>query len=121
MRTKKIHIPIYEFDVIIYQLEDVEDADAITKALRKLNITEMIQEVTDNLMDEVLEGGFTCFNGPAKLSVVVFYPTEDASVYEATVDHEKRHVVDNTLEWVGVNDHEAAAYLSGWLTTKFKV
>lgn len=121
MRTKKIHIPIYEFDVIIYQLEDVEDADAIAKALRKLNINEMVQEVTDNLTDEVLEGGFTCFNGPSKLSVVVLYPTEDAEVYEATLDHEKRHCVDNMLEWVGVNDHEAAAYLSGWLTTKFKV
>lgn len=121
MRTKKIHVPIYEFDVIIYQLEDVEDAEAIAKALKKLNVTEMIPEVVGNLTDEVLEGGFTCFNGPAKLSVVVFYPTEDATVYEATVDHEKRHVVDNMLEWVGVNDHEAAAYLSGWLTTKFKV
>lgn len=121
MRTKKIHIPIYEFDVVLYQLEDVEDADAITKALRRFNITEMIQEVTDNLSDEVLEGGFTCFNGPAKLSVVVLYPTEYGDTYEATLDHEKRHVVDRILEWVGVNDYEAAAYLSGWLTTKFKI
>lgn len=121
MRTKKIHIPIYEFDVIMYQLEDVNDVGSIAKALKRLNITEMIQEVTDNLTDEVIEGGFTCFNGPAKLAVVVLYPTEYGEMYESTLDHEKRHVVDHVLDWVGVHDYEAAAYLSGWLTTKFKV
>ena len=71
MRTKKIHVPIYEFDVIIYQLEDANEVAPITRALKRLNITEMIQEVTENLTDEVIEGGFTCFNGPAKLAVVV--------------------------------------------------
>ena len=121
MRTKKIYVPIYEFEILLYQLEDVEDADAITKALKKVGLSDMIQEVTENLTDEVMEGGFTCFNGPAKLSVVVFYPTEDATVYEATLDHEKRHCVDHMLDWVGVHDYEAAAHLSGWLTTKFKV
>jgi hypothetical protein len=121
MRTKKIHIPIYEFDVILYQLEDANDVGPIAKALKRLNITEMIQEVTDNLTDEVIEGGFTCFNGPAKLAVVVLYPTEYGEMYESTLDHEKRHVVDHVLDWVGVHDYEAAAYLSGWLTTKFKV
>ena len=121
MRTKKIHIPIYEFDVIIYQLEDVNDVNPISKALKRLNITEMIQEVTDNLTAEVIEGGFTCFNGPAKLAVVVLYPTEYGDIYKSTLDHEKRHVVDHVLDWVGVHDYEAAAYLSGWLTTRFKV
>lgn len=121
MRIKKINVPIYEFEIMLYQLEDIEDADAITKALKKVGLTDMVPEVTENLTNEVVEGGFTCFNGPAKLLIVVLYPTDGGDIYVATLDHEKRHCVDNMLEWVGVNDHEAAAYLSGWLTTKFKV
>lgn len=121
MRTKKIHIPIYEFDVFLIQLEDVEDADAITRELKKFKLVEMIQETVENLTDEVIEGGYTCFNGAAKEAVVVLYPTEHAEIYESTLDHEKRHVVDNILNWVGVHDYEAAAHLSGWLTTKFKI
>lgn len=121
MRTKKIHVPIYEFDVTLYQLEDIEDLDNITKALRKIDLEEIIPEITENMTNEVLEGGITCFNGGARLAVTVLYPTQNPVFYEATLDHEKRHIVDDVLEWTGVNDHEAAAYLSGWLTTKFKV
>lgn len=121
MRTKKIHVPIYEYDVFIYQIEDVEDADAITRVLKKFKIFDLIEEITNNIIDEVNGGAVTCFNAGAKIAVCVFYPDDDAVFYEATLDHEKRHVVDDILEHCNVNDKEAAAYLSGWLTTKFKV
>ena len=120
MRTKKIHIPIYEYDVFMYQVEDVEDVDAITRALKKFRLFEILEEVTDNITDEVDGGAVTCFNAGAKLAVCVFYPCADPVFYEATLDHEKRHVVDDIMEHCSVNDKEAAAYLSGWLTTKFK-
>lgn len=121
MRTKKIHIPIYEYDVFMYQIEDVEDADAITRVLKKFNIVELIEEVTTNIVDEVEGGAITCFNAGAKIAVCIFYTCDDPVFYEATLDHEKRHVVDDILDHCRVNDKEAAAYLSGWLTTKFKV
>ena len=121
MRTKKIHIPIYEYDVFMYQIEDIEDADAITRVLKKFHIHELIEEVTTNVTDEVNGGAVTCFNAGAKIAVCIFYPDSDATYYEATLDHEKRHVVDDIMEHCRVDDKEAAAYLSGWLTTKFKV
>ena len=120
MRTNKIHVPIYEYDVFMYQIEDVEDADAITRVLKKLDAQEIIEEVTSNITDEVQGGAITCFNAGRKIALCVFYPESDATYYEMTLDHEKRHVVDDILEHCNVNDKEAAAYLSGWLTTKFK-
>lgn len=121
MRTKKIHIPIYEFDVFMYQIEDVEDADAITRVLKKFKIFDVIEEIMTNIIAEVEGGAITCFNPGAKEAVCVFYPDPNATYYEMTRDHEKRHIVDYILEHCNVNDKEAAAYLSGWLTTKFKV
>lgn len=120
MRTKKIHVPIYEYDVFMYQIEDVEDADAITRVLKKFKIFDVIEEVTSNVTDEVEGGAITCFNPGEKTAVCVFYPESDATYYEMTLDHEKRHIVDHILEHCDVHDMEAAAYLSGWLTTKFK-
>lgn len=120
MRTNKIHVPIYEYDVFMYQIEDVEDADAITRVLKKFKIDDVIEEVTTNITDEAEGGAITCFNPGEKTAVCVFYPESDATYYEMTLDHEKRHVVDDILEHCNVNDKEAAAYLSGWLTTKFK-
>lgn len=121
MRTNKIHVPIYEYDVLMYQIEDVEDADAITRVLKKLDAHEIIEEVTTNITDEAEGGAITCFNPGRKMMVCVFYPETDDTYREMTLDHEKRHVVDDILEHCNVNDKEAAAYLSGWLTTKFKI
>lgn len=122
MRTKKIHIPIYEYDVLLVQVDDVEDADSIQRALRRYSLgPDIMAEIIENITDEVDGGAITCFNAGAKLAVCVFYPCSDPVFYEATLDHEKRHVVDDILEHCNVNDKEAAAYLSGWLTTKFKI
>lgn len=122
MLTKKIHIPIYEYDVFLVQVEDVEDADAITRTLKKYNLgVDIMTEIVDNITNEVEGGGITCFHAGYKTAVTVLYPCADADFYDATLDHEKRHIVDDILEHCGVNDKEAAAYLSGWLTTKFKV
>lgn len=122
MRTKKIHIPIYEYDVLLVQVDDVEGADSIQRALRRYNLgPDIMAEIIENITNEVDGGGITCFNTGYKMAITVLYPCTDADFYEATVDHEKRHIVDDVLEHCGVNDKEAAAYLSGWLTTKFKV
>lgn len=121
MRSKKINIPIYNYDVFLYQIEDVEDVDAITKVIKRFRINEILEEVTTNIIDEVDGGALTCFNAGTSTAVVIFYPCSDAETRESVLDHEKRHVVDDILERCGVNDKEAAAYLSGWLTTKFKV
>lgn len=122
MKTKKIHIPIYEYDVLLIQIEDLEDAEFIPRTLKRCRVdSSIIDEVLSNVEDEVEGGGLTMFNGGGKMAISILYPCDDAEFYEATLDHEKRHIVDDVLEHCGVNDKEAAAYLSGWLTTKFKV
>jgi hypothetical protein len=121
MRSKKFNVPIYNYDIFMYQIETVEDVDAITRVIKKFHIDEIIDEVTTNIIDEVDGGALTCFNAGTSTAVVIFYPCSDPETWESVLDHEKRHIVDDILERCGVNDKEAAAYLSGWMTTKFKI
>jgi hypothetical protein len=49
-----------------------------------------------------------------KILVAVF-PCDDEVKRRNIVAHESRHVVDRILEWINVDDIEAAAYLQGYL------
>ena len=117
MKTTEFKIPIYGFDVIILEVQSKEDKAEVNTILSNLIPNkESIDGVLDYIENGYMDGGETFRNMLCKKFVVVLYPFTDIETRREIVNHEKRHIEDRILEYCGISDIEASAYLAGYIS-----
>ena len=118
MKMLRFSVPLYNIDVALIQVEGVSDAERVKECCEELGLTEGDTEsVVDTVKSDKTDGGDTFRNFEMGRILVIFYRMTHgkANIY----GHEKRHVEDRILQWCGVDDMEAAAYLAGFLSEYF--
>lgn len=121
MIKKHFDVPLYDFNVAILEVENDDDAPALDKYLKSCRMSgDVTNEIIEAVKNGDVDGGWTISNLGQKRFVVVFLKTRTPTTRDKIVGHEKRHVEDDILKHCGVKDDEAAAYLAGFLSTKFK-
>ena len=117
MKKTEFKIPIYGFDVTILEVESKEDKDEVNTILSNfIPNKEKIDEVLGYIEDGCMNGGDTFRNMLYKKFIVVLYPFEDVENRREVINHEKRHIEDRILEYCGIYDIEASAYLAGYIS-----
>lgn len=117
MEKTEFNIPIYDFDVLILGIESKQDkaeAGAILSGF--IPNKESIEEELAHIEGGAMNGGVTFRNMLRKKFIVVLYPFEDIETRRMIINHEKRHIEDRLLEYCGITDAEAAAYLAGYIS-----
>ena len=114
------HIPIYECDVMLMQIESKQDSDIVMKNLDWLKVdNEDKQDYKAKIERGCVNGGDCWRNYSLHKFLISFFPFTNMNKKKEVDSHEKRHLEDRILEFVEVNDIEAAGYLSGFLGKKF--
>ena len=117
MKKTEFKIPIYDFDVTILEVESKEDKAEVNTILSNLIPNkESIDEVLGYIEDGSMNGGDTFRNLLHRKFVVVLYPFKDIETRREVINHEKRHIEDRVLEYCGISDIEASAYLAGYIS-----
>ena len=117
MITKKILIPIYDYELTVFVLTKSRDGiEKIVKELKKQYLPkDTINEIESDCKD-CYNGGITAKNDDEKKLIVVVYYCKTASDYLKVLMHEKRHCEDDILTHLSIDGEEAPAYLAGYLT-----
>lgn len=126
MIKEKITIPIYGYTMWLVKLSK-SDYKGKKLSTAKIGLKskpielddETCKEIDDNIEAGDLDGAITCHIGSYRKLVVFFYPITDKERQIEIFCHEKRHCEDFILNFLDVNDKEAAAYLAGWLGKVF--
>lgn len=117
MRRIDLHIPIYEWDLTIITIYDANDADAYRNFLREIDASESsIETSVEYVIRHCVNGGDMWRDPGKRTASIVLYPWTDEEHFIESLNHEKRHLIDRIMEWAGVNDTEAAAYLDGYIS-----
>ena len=120
MKKLKFVVPLYDIDVTLLQVEGKEDEEAVLDECKQYNISEEIEEeLRDSISNEYSDGASTFWNSGLHVAVIVFYRMKSAQRKCVCYSHEKRHLEDRILEFCGIDDREAAAYLAGFLSQYF--
>ena len=127
MVKEKLEVPIYGYTLWLIKLsfKDYKLKKKLTSekiGLRSKDIDldeETCKEIDENIGDKEYNGAITCHRGGQRKIVVLFYPIDDEEREVEIYDHEKRHVEDDILNFLNVDDAEASAYLAGHLGKVF--
>lgn len=117
MIKKNIHIPLYDFNITYLEVESKSDVSDVRKEMNKLNANkEQIEEVLDNIINDRRDGGETFRNLNLKKFLIIIYRCSNERKRRNVINHEKRHIEDRILKYIGISDIEASAYLAGFLS-----
>lgn len=120
MTNKLINVPLYGFKVNVIECKGSSDADEVATFFKKVRfVGDITAEIITSVRDGDVDGGWTLAAFGAKRIAVVLLPMRSESKRREVLMHEKRHVEDDILRHCGVDDDEAAAYLSGHLGKYF--
>lgn len=121
MISKKIWVPIYSYRIWYVEVEGPEDLPKLLRFAKRIHLgEENIKEIKERVQRRD-EGGATTFHRKSDCTlIVILYPQPTVYRREECMSHEKRHCEDYILEHLGINNHEAAAYLAGWLDLQFR-
>ncbi len=117
MKKKTFNIPIYDYEVTFIEIESKSDKERVAEemSLFDCNIDD-IRQIERYIELEYMNGGDTFRNMEKKRFLIILSQCEDEEKRREIINHEKRHVEDRLLGWVGINDIEASAYLAGYLS-----
>ena len=120
MKKLKFAVPLYEVNITLVQVEGAEDADAVRECCEDIGLlAEDTNTVVNIVKSDKHDGADTFRNFDKGQMLVIFYLMSNGRVKKNRYGHEKRHVEDRILQWCGVDDIEAAAYLAGFLSEHF--
>lgn len=119
MIKKSFNIPIYDFDVVMVEVEGVGDVEPLRRLLRKHGRADDIEkDVLGAIEEGSYDGGWTLSALGHRLFYVILLPMSSDERRLSVLAHEKRHVEDDLLDFCGIEDKESAAYLAGYLQGK---
>lgn len=120
MKKMKFAVPLYDINVTLVQVESPDDADEVKVCCEEIELLpEDTTATLEFIRQDKCDGGDTWRNFDKGQMFVIFYRMTNGRVKRNRYGHEKRHVEDRILQWCGVNDIEAAAYLAGFLSEQF--
>ncbi len=120
MKKLKFAVPLYEINVTLIQVEGVEDVDDVKACCEDIELTAEDTEAVLDIIKQDKHGVADTFRNFEKgQMLVIFYRMTNGRTKINCYGHEKRHVEDRILQWCGVDDIEAAAYLAGFLSEQF--
>ena len=117
MKQVTIKIPIYTWNLTILIIESKEDIPKFKKAAGSFDIPDK-QIVIEELSKGGHDGGKTYTKRSSRTLVMLIFPCLSKEAFINAINHEKRHVIDDILEWHNIRDKEAAGYLDGWLSVE---
>lgn len=79
----------------------------------------MYDELCDCIGGDKFNGASTFWHSGNHTGIIVFYRMESDERKLVCYAHEKRHLEDHILEYLGIHDIETAGYISGWMAPKF--
>ena len=121
MKKMCFHIPLYEVDVTMIQIESSEDADKVSRLLKRVGAEkDDYDDVISAIRRNAVNGGETFRDLRHRRMLLLFYLFDNDNERAETYYHEKRHLEDRILQFFNVNDIESAGLLAGWLGKKFK-
>jgi hypothetical protein len=119
MIKKTIKVPLYDYKIILLEIESKEEKSSVLKICNHYNIDErVVEEISSNIENDCYNGGITCHNSSCRTIVVLLYRQTNEVVRRRVINHEKRHVEDFILQHLDIDDLEASAYLAGFLSEK---
>ena len=122
MQIKKFKVQIYDWEVILIEINGKEDIDILKNKLKRTWlpnkwIDKTIQEISDGGYD----GGHHYCNDDLLKSIIVILETSSDKERISTLCHEKRHLEDSILKNCDIDDIEAASFLAGYLGKKMLI
>lgn len=114
MRQFSFEIPIYRWQLKVILIDGKEDLDKATKLAAALHFPDK-DDFLSQIKNKSFDGGKTYTNRSARVVVMVVFPQSSGNSLVNTVNHEKRHIIDDILEWHEIKDKEAAGYLDGYV------
>ena len=119
MKRFDFEIDVYDWDIIIIEIEGSKDRRKLRNFLIKNEIhIDDITFILNIISKDGLNGGTHLHNTYKRLTILIIYLQSDLEKKIGTICHEKRHTEDTILEHLGINDAEAAGYLAGYLGEK---
>lgn len=123
MIKERVEVPIYGYTMWLVKLsldDYKKEKRPTTRSMgfksKQIDLDkETCDEIDENITDGDINGAITCHRGSHRKILVFFYPIDDEERMIEIYDHEKRHVEDDILKFLNVDDDEAAAYLAGFL------
>lgn len=120
MKKLKFAVPLYDINITLVQVESPDDADAVWECCEEVELlADDTEAVVDVVKSDKTDGADTFRNFDKGRMLVIFYRMTSGRIKKNRYGHEKRHVEDRILQWCGVDDIEAAAYLAGFLSEYF--
>lgn len=115
MRRVDFHIPIYDWDITIVTLYDSGCKQDLGKLIDEFNLP-LKEELFELLDSKSYDGGRTFSRKKSREEVVILFPWRSEEAFQNVLNHEKRHVIDDIVEWHDLKSPEAAAYLDGYVS-----
>ena len=117
MRRIDFKVPIYDWKITVITIYDSYCYNDVSEILKEFNIPKnLAEEVLKAVKDGSFNGGKTFSRKGRREEVVILFPWETELDFIRTINHEKRHVVDDIVEWHDLNSPEASAYLDGYIS-----
>lgn len=118
MKIKNVNVDVYSWKVDIIEMSNQDTFEDAEKALKKYKLgNEIISTIKKEMNDKCKDGGYTFTQFGKWRSVIFLYRMSSQKRRRNVLNHEKRHVEDDILQHLGINDKEAAAYLAGYLSS----
>jgi len=115
MKQFSFKIPIYNWDFTLVILDSITDAGKLKVMADKYSFPDT-EALIEHVKNRSYDGGKTYTKRNSRHIIVIIFPQSSKQKFFNTINHEKRHVIDDILEWHDVHDKEAAAYLDGFLS-----
>ena len=115
MRIVEFDIPQYGWRVKTYFAVTQYNTEDIVGDLIDIDCpTNIVDRVTENLLHQEMDTGFTYSNKKNRSTIMVIGLTSHPAEFLNSFEHELRHLVDDIASVVGIDTNsEAVAYLTG--------
>ena len=117
MRRIDFQVPIYDWKVSVVTILNEHCYNDLRSLLDEFDVEDSMKTA---ILKEVKAGSF---NGGKTLTrrgmrevVVILFPWKTELDFIRTLNHEKRHVIDDIVEWHNLTCHESTAYLDGFVS-----
>lgn len=121
MRTQKIHIPIFDYDLTVVEIEVNDNGRQLSKLMKGFECKEEDIDSQQEYIDKHCMDGGNCFRNLDKKSfLVILLPCTSEGRRRNVLAHELRHVVDRLCEHINIEDIETPAYITGYIYEKLK-
>lgn len=103
------------WDVTVLLLKKGDDPKKFRSVVQPYHIPDL-ENAVKQVETDSWDGGKTYTNRNCRAILMIIFRHETKSGFIRTLNHEKRHMIDDILEWHGIKDKEAAGYLDGWVS-----